>query len=84
MFESEWNNIQFKLKKAAVALAFMNQISATDQQKIAEPINLIQQIIIEEFGDEIRAKKPIHDYQPLNSPNSEGIRSYSDELEELE
>ena len=48
LFESEWNNIMFKAKKAAFTLAFINQRFSAASQRVADPILGLQQIIMEE------------------------------------
>ena len=42
LFESEWNNIMLKAKKAALTLAFINQRFSTATQKVADPIIALQ------------------------------------------
>jgi len=79
LFESEWNNIMHKLKKATFTLAYINQLFATGSQQVADPIALLQSIIQEEYKDRIKAKEPIHDPGQAK-PGS----SYKDELMEAE
>ena len=54
LFESEWNNIMFKAKKAAFTLAFINQRFSTASQRVADPIVAIQHIVSEENASEIK------------------------------
>ena len=53
LFNSEWNNLAFKLKKAATTLAIANNLfTAHEEQEtaLAEPVKLIQQIILQHSG----------------------------------
>ena len=54
LFESEWNNIMFKAKKAAFALALINQRFCADSQRVADPILGLQQIIMEEYSSQMQ------------------------------
>ena len=56
LFESEWNNIMLKAKKAALTLAFINQRFSTATQKIADPIIALQQIIMAEHSSQIQGE----------------------------
>ena len=58
LFESEWNNIMFKAKKAAFALAFINQRFSTASQKVADPIDALQHIIVEEHASQVQEGNP--------------------------
>ena len=75
LFDKEWNNIALKLKKAAFTAAYINQLFSTGQQAVSEPIQLLQNIIREEYKDQIKAGEPIHDQKPAK-PES----NYADEL----
>lgn len=78
-FDSEWNNIMLKAKKAAFTLAYLNQLFALENQQVSDPIAQIQQIVMEEYGQHIKAKTPIYTKEP-EQPKS----SYKDELMEVE
>jgi hypothetical protein len=58
LFESEWNNIMFKAKKAAFALALINQRFSNDGQRVADPIDALQHIIMEEHASQIQEGNP--------------------------
>jgi hypothetical protein len=48
LFESELNNIMFKIKKALHTLAFINNLFSDNDTLVAEPISMLQQIVMEE------------------------------------
>jgi hypothetical protein len=48
LFESELNNIMLKIKKALHTLAFINNLFSDNDTLVAEPIALLQQIVMEE------------------------------------
>jgi len=53
LFNAEWKNIAFKLKKCATTLAIANNLfTAHEEQEtaLAEPVKLIQQIILQHSG----------------------------------
>jgi hypothetical protein len=85
LFESEFNNIMHKAKKATVIAANINQLFATDQQTIAEPMQLMQQVVMDEFSNQIRAKrKAIHSKEKPETQENKRVRSYEEELMEVE
>jgi hypothetical protein len=88
LFESEWNNIMFKIKKAAFAVGFINQIFSGSDQKVAEPIRITQEIVLEEFSLQLKARqKPIHvadSDRPAETRKNKGIRPYDQQLAALE
>ena len=88
LFEEEWNNIMLKAKKAAFTVALINQLFATMVQSASEPIQLLQQIIMDEYAPQIKAKKdPIGQSKcpkASNSIENEGIKPYDIELSEHE
>ena len=56
-FESEWNNIMLRLKKAIFTTAFINNlfIEAGKQNKhLSDPITLLQKIVLEEYRKKIK------------------------------
>jgi len=87
LFESEWNNIMLKVKKATFVASFINQLFATDQQTIAEPIGLIQQIVMDEYA-QIRVKRePIignESSEIAETLKNKGVKPYDQQLSELE
>jgi hypothetical protein len=48
LFESEFNNIMLKIKKALHTLAFINNLFSDNDTLVAEPIGMLQQIVMEE------------------------------------
>jgi hypothetical protein len=48
LFESELNNIMLKIKKALHTLAFINNLFSDKDTLVAEPIGMLQQIVMEE------------------------------------
>jgi hypothetical protein len=48
LFESELNNIMLKIKKALHTLAVINNLFSDNDTLVAEPINMLQQIVMEE------------------------------------
>ena len=57
------------------------QLFTTGQQTVSEPISLLQQIISEEYKDQIKAGKPLHEREAAQTgPES----SYKDELMKVE
>lgn len=85
LFESEWNNIMLKAKKATVVAAYINQLFATDQQTIAEPMKLLQSVVIDEYPKQIKAKRGlIHSKEKPETKENNSFRSYEEELMEVE
>ena len=85
LFESEWNNIMFKSKKATFTVAYINQLFASDQQTIAEPMQLLQSVVMDEYSKQIRAKREtIHSKEKPDTQENERFRSYEEELMEVE
>ena len=48
LFESELNNIMLKIKKAIHTLAVINNLFSDNDTLVAEPISMLQQIVMEE------------------------------------
>ena len=88
LFESEWNNIMLKLKKAVFSAALINQMFSTQSQSVSDPIVLLQDIVMVEYASKIKAsKEPIFDDEGQGSANSQDfkrIKPYDQELDELE
>ena len=88
LFESEWNNIMFKVKKAAFTVGFLNQIFSGSDQSVAEPTRIMQEIVLEEFSLQLKAgQKPIHvsdSAKPAETRKNKGIRPYDQQLAALE
>lgn len=85
LFESEWNNIMLKVKKATVVAAYINQLFATDQQTIAEPMQFLQSVVMEEYSKQIKVKRDIiHSKEKPETQENGSFRSYEEELMEVE
>ena len=88
LFESEWNNIMLKVKKATFTAAYINKLFATGQQTVAVPITLLQQIVMEEYRGQIKVnKESIHQPETIKTAGTQiisRIRPYDQELAELE
>ena len=87
LFESEWNNTMLKIKKATFTLALINQLFATQNQAIAEPIRLMQSIVMEEYTLKIKTKRQtLHEKEITGSENKEKstFKPYDEELMEIE
>ena len=57
LFESEWNNIMLKAKKATFTVALINQLFCSMDQTISEPIRHLQNIVMEEYSPQIKNKR---------------------------
>ena len=80
LFESEWNNIMLKLKKATFTAAYINQLFATGRQRLSDPIQLLQSIVMEEYAGQIKVKKEgIHTEGP-EIKDKEPVKGYDEEL----
>ena len=76
-----------KVKKAMFTAGYINHLLATDQQSVAEPITLIQQIVTDEYAPKIKVKRQaIHPNEEEAEENTEKdkIKGYDNELEEME
>ncbi|MBC2714942.1 MAG: hypothetical protein HF978_06495 [Desulfobacteraceae bacterium] len=88
LFEAEWNNMMFKLKKATYTVALINHLFASSNQSVSEPIKLMQQIVLEEYSSQIQStKKPIYSPDKIKSSETtknERVRPYDEELADIE
>ena len=88
LFESEWNNIMLKVKKATFTLALANLLFSKETETVSVPVALLQQIVMDEYAPRIKGRKePIHShFTPEKSEPHEkgGIRPYDEELAELD
>jgi hypothetical protein len=85
LFESEWNNIMLKAKKATFVAAYINQLFAAHTQTIAELMQLMQTIIQDEYKEQIKAKREtIHSKEKPDTQENESLKSYEEELMEVE
>ena len=53
LFDKEWNNLMFKAKKAVFTLALLNQSFANGDEPVAEPVVLLQGIVMEKFCEKL-------------------------------
>ena len=87
LFEAEWNNIMLKAKKAPFTAGYLNQLFAIREQTVADPITLLQRIVMDEYARQVKARRePIHaesDDLRKNQPNND-IRPYDEELAEMQ
>ena len=88
LFESEWNNIMLKAKKATFTLALVNLLFSAENQKVSDTVSLLQQIVMDEYGAQIKASKdPIYRHGVKETPKSHEIpeiKPYDQELAELD
>ena len=87
-FESEFNNLMIKAKKAMVTVAMINQMFATEDQAVSDPIRLLQEIVNIEYGSLVKTdKEPIHaskDQAPAETQENKRIEPYDVQLERIE
>ena len=57
LFEAELNNIMLKVKKAVYTVGFINNLFTGNGGQVAEPLALLQQIVLEENAPNFRGKK---------------------------
>ena len=57
LFESEWNNIMHKLKKAVFTAVFVNNLFIRDHQQVSDTMDFLQQFVMEEYAGHIKVKK---------------------------
>jgi len=82
LFESEWNNIMLKVKKATFTMALINNLYASGRQQVADPVLLLQSIVMDEYNGEIKTNKKVVQSKNNDTPLSE--KGYGDELMEIE
>ena len=88
LFESEWNNIMLKAKKATFTVALINQLFCSNDQTISEPIEHLQNIVMDEYSTQIKTKR-----NDINRKEKEGsgpetyehnnFKPYDEELREV-
>ncbi|GBC64175.1 hypothetical protein DENIS_5193 [Desulfonema ishimotonii] len=57
LFEAELNNIMLKVKKAVYTVGLINNLFTQNGGQIAEPLTLLQQIVLEERAAKFRTEK---------------------------
>lgn len=89
LFEAEWNNAIFKVKKALFTVGLMNYLFAFPGQDIAEPIRIMQRIVMDEYfpvkpaGKKGRKNKA-EPSKPAETQKNRRIKPYDEQLAELE
>lgn len=88
LFESEWNNIMLKAKKATFTVALINQLFCSIGQTISEPIEHLQSIVMDEYSPQIKAKRnDINDKENKKrgpqTNDHKTFRPYDEELGEV-
>ena len=88
-FESEWNNIMLKAKKATFTVALINQLFCSNDQTISEPIEHLQNIVMDEYSPQINAKREdIHgkkkDESGTANYQNKNFKPYDKELTETD
>lgn len=88
LFESEWNNIMLKAKKATFTIALVNLLFSAEHQTVSDPVALLQQIVMDEYGAQIKERNvPIHTHNVKGAPESPEIpeiKPYDQELAGLD
>lgn len=89
LFESEWNNIMLKAKKATFTVALINQLFCSMDQTISEPIKHLQNIVMNEYSPQIKIKrKDINGKEKEKSGSktqeNTSIKPYDEELRDIE
>ena len=89
LFESEWNNIMLKAKKATFTIALINQLFCSMDQTISEPIEHLQDIVMDEYSPQIKAKRDDINGKEKEKSRSEtqentGVKPYDEELRDIE
>ena len=83
LFESEWNNIMFKTKKATFSMALINSLFSDDCQQVAGPILLLQSIVMDGYNWEIKTDKKVVQREKRQDKDLPE-KSYEDELMGIE
>jgi hypothetical protein len=85
LFESEWNNIMLKAKKAAFTVGLINQLLATDLQAVSTPMAQLQSIVMEEYATQIKVKrKAVHRMKYEGEQQKPKIKGYYEELDDVD
>ena len=89
LFESEWNNIMLKAKKATFTVALINQLFCSKNQTISDPMEHLQRIVMDEYSQQIKAKREnIHkkenEKRGQKNHQNKNFKTYDQELREIE
>ena len=82
LFESEWNNLIHKAKRAVKTIAYLNMMFAEDGENIAEPIKIMQDIALAELSL-APIKKAIHPPKTAKTAEKRHHKPYNQILAEL-
>ena len=89
LFESEWNNIMLKAKKSTFTVALINQLFCSMDQTISEPIEHLQNIVMDEYSPQIKTKRgAINEKEnekrpPITLEANKNSKQYDEELREV-
>jgi len=88
LFESEWNNIMLKAKKATFTVALINQLFCSMDQSISEPIEHLQNIVMDEYSPQIKTKRNDINWKEKEKSGSEtyqnkNFKPYDEELRKV-
>ena len=88
LFESEWNNIMLKAKKATFTVALINQLFCSTYQTISEPIEHLQNIVMDEYSPQIKTKRNDINWKEKEKSGSEtsqnkNFKPYDEELRKV-
>ena len=50
LFESEWNSLMVKARRAVITVAYLNAMFATPGQTMSDPLKILQDITLTEFS----------------------------------
>ena len=88
LFESEWNSLMVKARRAVITVAYLNAMFATPGQTMSDPLKILQDITLSEFSSSnIQPKKPVYpskSAQSSETPKNKHFKPYSQLLNELE
>jgi len=79
LFEEEFNQISFKLKKAMFITGLTNFLLTTGDSPLAEPCRLTQEIIMSEYPNITEKRAPL----PAEDPAPKQGKTYEEELMEV-
>ena len=88
LFESEWNNIMLKAKKATFTVGLINQLFCSTQQTVSDPIEHLQHIVRDEYSPQISTSRKGYCAKKKEMRKTEvfppkNYRPYDQELREI-
>ena len=86
LFESEWNNIMLKAKKATFTVALINQLFCSMDKTVSELIENLQRIVLEEYAPRINNPKNAENLETRRNEilSSKDYKAYDQVIEEIE